>query len=325
MTTLIHLDPDYHTVYALQAINEPERNAAQTPGLQQCKCRTIITPKFCADHWYGSVYTDFVNTVRAVELAVGINTPGFKATAPHLSNSNNNLNYTLPIVYGDTKLSSQVRQALRSALQVLIQLEQTEGYGFVLNYAKSKDKPIETKFVPPRHNPQVSHFRVSSFMDYNWQFNGQPNAAKSILGPASYDDHLYYSFGVIFDHLSSLQRLIIAMLKQGVASPNEEAYLKSMCNLGRLATDNGQHNIPLFYGEWSLATQFNATDSFLRKWADAQKFTYGKAEGWFFLNFKVEKSKLEEDMFPREWSVPVPPCISFLRGNEFIPRLQGLY
>ena len=32
--------------------------------------------------------------------------------------------------------------------------------------------------------------------------------------------------------------------------------------------------------EWSLATQFSATDEFIKKWADAQKFVYGKGAGW---------------------------------------------
>lgn len=127
IATLIHLDPDYQSVYTLQAINEPERNAAQTPGLQQ-------------------FYTDFVQTIRAVELAVGIKTPDFKATAPQLSSTRNNLSTTLPIVFGDNKLLLQVREALHSALQILLDLEKTEGYDFITNYHKSKGGPLETKY-----------------------------------------------------------------------------------------------------------------------------------------------------------------------------------
>ena len=37
---------------------------------------------------------------------------------------------------------------------------------------------------------------------------------------------------------------------------------------------------PLWFGEWALPTQFRATDEFLYKWADAQKFAYGKDKGW---------------------------------------------
>ena len=32
--------------------------------------------------------------------------------------------------------------------------------------------------------------------------------------------------------------------------------------------------------EWGLSTQFSASDEFLKKWADAQKFSYGKGAGW---------------------------------------------
>ena len=32
--------------------------------------------------------------------------------------------------------------------------------------------------------------------------------------------------------------------------------------------------------EWSLATEFEATDAFLRQWADAQKLAFSKGDGW---------------------------------------------
>ena len=37
-----------------------------------------------------------------------------------------------------------------------------------------------------------------------------------------------------------------------------------------------------FAGEWSLATAFNTTFDFLRKWGDAQKLTYVEGSGWTF-------------------------------------------
>ena len=40
-------------------------------------------------------------------------------------------------------------------------------------------------------------------------------------------------------------------------------------------------NNNIFFLEWSLATEFSATNEFLKKWADAQKFVYGKGAGWF--------------------------------------------
>ena len=39
-------------------------------------------------------------------------------------------------------------------------------------------------------------------------------------------------------------------------------------------------NSPLWFGEWSLATNFDASDDFLRDWADAQKLAYGLSQGW---------------------------------------------
>ena len=32
--------------------------------------------------------------------------------------------------------------------------------------------------------------------------------------------------------------------------------------------------------EWGLPTEFNATDTFLAKWADAQKLAYSQGAGW---------------------------------------------
>lgn len=50
--------------------------------------------------------------------------------------------------------------------------------------------------------------------------------------------------------------------------------MKHLCNLDRLARAMSVRNTLLWFGEWSLATGFNATDAFLKKWADAQKTMY---------------------------------------------------
>ncbi|KAJ7460773.1 glycoside hydrolase family 5 protein [Mycena latifolia] len=123
---------------------------------------------------------------------------------------------------------------------------------------------------------------ITNFMDINWQFNDPPNPADAKIGPQGYDNHLYYVFG-------------------GVADPNPDAYLTSICNLNRVQNDAALGNSPLWFGEWGLPTQFNATDDFLTKWADAQKLAYSQGAGWIFWNFKVEKSDLTGDL-AREWS-----------------------
>jgi len=36
----------------------------------------------------------------------------------------------------------------------------------------------------------------------------------------------------------------------------------------------------MFFGEWSLAVGFNATDDFMKRWGDSQKRAYSKSAGW---------------------------------------------
>ena len=39
-------------------------------------------------------------------------------------------------------------------------------------------------------------------------------------------------------------------------------------------------NSPMWYGEWAISTNFDATDEFMGKWADAQKLKYSESTGW---------------------------------------------
>ena len=41
----------------------------------------------------------------------------------------------------------------------------------------------------------------------------------------------------------------------------------------------------MWVGEWAISTNFNATDDFLRKWADAQKLAYSQGAGWLVCFF----------------------------------------
>lgn len=78
---------------------------------------------------------------------------------------------------------------------------------------------------------------------------------------------------------------------QGVADPNEDAYLTHLCNLNRLEVDQGLANVPMWFGEWSLATQFDASDAFLNKWADAQKLMYGEGAGWIVRGLRRDAAR----------------------------------
>ena len=57
-------------------------------------------------------------------------------------------------------------------------------------------------------------------------------------------------------------------------------HLTILSDLQRIQNDAALGNSPLWFGEWGLSTQFNATDDFLYKWADAQKWAYSKGAGW---------------------------------------------
>src|ERR1700709_2840733 len=73
MTALSHLDPNFGSVFAIEAVNERIMNAPQTPGYGTCMYylsffnRILIVPL--------TVQKNFVSTMRAVELVLGISVP----------------------------------------------------------------------------------------------------------------------------------------------------------------------------------------------------------------------------------------------------------
>ncbi|TFK80755.1 glycoside hydrolase family 5 protein [Polyporus arcularius HHB13444] len=245
MTAISHLDSNFQSVFAVEAVNEPIMDATQTPG-------------------YGDFQKKFVQTIRAVEFILGIGDAVFDlGTDANVSSTN--VTAAISASVGSSKtMSSDVKNALLSSIPILVDLAQQ--LDFRLDFALSrKRQPL-----------------VANFMDVNWQFNDPPNPADAAIGPMGYDNHLYYSFG-------------------GVADPNEEAYLTSICNLQRVQNDAAVGDSPLWFGEWGLPTQFDASDAFLYKWADAQKLAYSQGRGWIFWNFKTEISEQAGDL-SRQWS-----------------------
>ena len=51
-------------------------------------------------------------------------------------------------------------------------------------------------------------------------------------------------------------------------------------DLNRIERVTETQNIPLWFGEWSISTNFDATDEFMKQWGDAQKLQYSKSTGW---------------------------------------------
>ncbi|OCH93675.1 glycoside hydrolase family 5 protein [Obba rivulosa] len=262
MTSLAHLDPNFGSVFAIEAVNEPIMDAAQTPG-------------------YGDFQKNFVQTVRAVELILGIPVPGLQLDAKVTTS---NFTSAITSVTESNVFNSEVTAALLDAVPILIEL------GTELAVPEIFDFDLA---AAPVHNSREP--LVTTFMDVNWQNDNPPNPADAAIGPQGYDNHLYYSFG-------------------GVADPNPTAYLTSICNLQRVQADAALGDSPLWFGEWGLPTQFNATDDFLFEWADAQKLAYSQGRGWIFWNFKVEISELAGDL-ARQWSYFEGVKLGFLTQN----------
>ncbi|KAI0258701.1 glycoside hydrolase superfamily [Gloeopeniophorella convolvens] len=247
MTILSHLHPDFSTVFAIEAVNEPIMDASQTPG-------------------YGEFQKNFVQTVRAAELLLGISVPGHAEIKPP-----SGANLTVAFAHAQTAGSSGIFipnsaavKAVAQAIPILIRMAPELGFS-ILDPTAARGRSALT----------------TNIMDINWQHNNPANPAAAAIGPQAYDNHLYYSFG-------------------GVADANPDAYMRSICNLQRVQDDAAVGNSPLWFGEWAVTTQFDATDDFLFMWADAQKLAYSQGELQFW-NFKVETSDQAGDL-GRQWS-----------------------
>ncbi|KAG1863532.1 glycoside hydrolase family 5 protein [Suillus subalutaceus] len=234
MATLSHLDPDFENVFAIEAANEPINDAAQTPD-------------------YGTFQENFVQTIRAVELTLGISVPLSNLSVSVSASVSNNFTAALIETSSATIFSAEVQAALLEAVPIIMRIGATQS-----------GTPL-----------------VANFMDVNWQYNNPSNPADVAIGPQAYDDHLYYSS----------------------AGNDPTSYMISICNLPEIKADAALGNSPLWFGEWSLDTQFNATDEFLYQWADAQKLAYSKGAGWIYWNFKIETSNLTNGTArARQWS-----------------------
>jgi len=218
---------------------------------------------------YGAFQKNFVEVVRATELLLGIEVPGVPSLQSYSASSVSELSGRLTDACDghNSELfnnGSAVVDALLEAIPILIQLELELG-SLNLDACKGKS-PLTT-----------------NFMDTLWQYNNPANPAAAAIGPQAYDHHLYYSFG-------------------GVAAANPDAYLTDICNRQVLQADVAVNNTPMWVGEWALSTNFNATDDFMKKWADAQKLAYSQGAGWLFWSFKLEAGN------------PLEPQWSYLKG-----------
>ncbi|KAG6332032.1 hypothetical protein ID866_7059 [Astraeus odoratus] len=241
MTALTHLDPQFSSVFSIEAVNEPIMDATKTPG-------------------YGQFQKNFVKTVRAIETVLGIPVPGYSTLHP-TSFSSTNFTAALSEACAASLFDTEVVEALYEAIPILLDIGSECGLEDILT-----SMPFSSQRTP----------LVTSFMDVNWQYNNPSNPADAAIGPQGYDNHLYYSYASLSIWYSYLQRV------------QNDAILG---------------NSPLWFGEWALPTEFNATDEFLKQWGDAQKLAYSQGAGWIFWNFKTEISNLTNGTaLARQWS-----------------------
>jgi len=93
--------------------------------------------------------------------------------------------------------SDEVKSVLRDSAPVLVEM--------ILKYGRPE---MMSEFLCPQNDPLITKYvcflfarlmfgpTSCSFMDMTWQYNNPPNPADAKDGPQTYDDHLYYSFGV---------------------------------------------------------------------------------------------------------------------------------
>jgi len=227
----------------------------------------------------GEFYKNFVKTIRAVEYSLGISgsfpefdSPPVDTATCSCSNATESIATTATFSFLTSEVCDVLQEAIPIILQIALDLE--------INLVFEQDGL--SSFLSSRNQ------LITTFMDVGWQYNKPSNPADAAMGPQGYDNHLYYSFG-------------------GVADANEEAYMANLCNIQRIQSDAALGDSPLWFGEWSLSTQFNASDAFLMKWADAQKFQYSKGAGWIYWNFRIEESATAASI-ARQWS--------YLKGVE---------
>ncbi|KAK4695057.1 glucan endo-1,6-beta-glucosidase, partial [Phenoliferia sp. Uapishka_3] len=116
---------------------------------------------------------------------------------------------------------------------------------------------------------------ATSSMDSSWQYAVNStvevgNPANYTRGPSLFDNHLYLAFGYVAPE----------------ATP--KSYLTTICNNTRIAKAAAVGDSPLFFGEWSLGTEWSSsTDDFLRQFGDAQKLAFSKGAGWMFWSMKL--------------------------------------
>lgn len=324
LTAMSHLDPDFQRVLGILSVNEPERNTTKTPGLEQ-------------------YYADFVTIIRVIEYALGISCdvdlqpalqrmsrshnviPALRAAIPLLqvyaakanppsnvktltnflaehcqessnnrSHSNDNLNHATHSS-PDPKLGTTVHEP--SALHVdaanapVAGISHHQRPSTLKSHSQSYIARLKRSYekIPSSRWSQKNSDRsciTTMALPKTWQWqNDSASMAPHVLGPRAYEDHLYFAYG-------------------GVAkNATYGSYLDTICAFDRVEIAKANGEVPYGMGEFSLATNFDATLAELRGWGDAQKFYHKKTSFWTFWTFRIEDPIGPDALkFAHQWS-----------------------
>jgi hypothetical protein len=113
MTALSHVDPNYGSVFSIEAVNEQIMDATLTPGYGECWFDLPISLTMTLTGFV-AVSKNFVQVVRAVELTLGIPIPGIHASDDYSKAAN--VTDGMRRVSDSSLFNSEVRKALAAAI-----------------------------------------------------------------------------------------------------------------------------------------------------------------------------------------------------------------
>jgi hypothetical protein len=143
MTAFSHLDPDFDSVFAIEAINEPITDASKTPGFGTCQSSHFHVPQCVSDDF--PVQKQFVQVVRAVEYVLGV---GSSLTLDIDLNLSLNFTSALTSICDSPDLEDGVASALLAAVPVLNKMVHDYGdLSYFLGWHRPGRDALTTTFV----------------------------------------------------------------------------------------------------------------------------------------------------------------------------------
>ena len=146
MTALSHLDSNFGSVFAIEAVNEPIMDATQTPGYGDCKhIRSDTFTIHLADTFPTLVQKNFVQTIRAVEFILGVGDPILDLSANLAVSSQNVTAAISATIGGSQEINPEVKAAILASIPIITQLSFELGFNLLLSALNRKKDPLVAK------------------------------------------------------------------------------------------------------------------------------------------------------------------------------------